>query len=386
MATRVDFHGRLDSKKRTPQGGLRIDANLTRTGVFLYRDARGATVREYRPPEEVFKADSLETLKLATLTVGHPDMVRTDNFRDLSVGIVAENVRPRDQYVAADVLVQDQDTIDRVEREDLVELSCGYEVDLDLTPGTTPEGERYDAVHRNIRYNHVGLGGPGWGRAGSNVRLHLDGGEGSDTPVDLDEAGNVRLDSYSPVMTAEEKARLDRAEAERDAFRLDADNAKKALDAEKAERAKLEADQRNKHDAGQISALVAARVSLEGSARAVLGTDFKSVKSDGAPKSDSEIVAEVLAKADPSLKIDGREPGYLRARFDVACEAATKALEAHGALNAATGAPEVKADGSKIDAVTTPKKDALDEAFEIAEERRKASAKAGPPAGAVTRK
>ncbi len=40
-------------------------------------------------------------------------------------------------------------------RGDAMQLSAGYELDLDRTPGTAPDGRRYDAVQRNIRINHV---------------------------------------------------------------------------------------------------------------------------------------------------------------------------------------------------------------------------------------
>jgi len=45
---------RLDGK-RTPQGFLRADAVIARTGVQLYRRGDGTTQREYRPPETVFE-------------------------------------------------------------------------------------------------------------------------------------------------------------------------------------------------------------------------------------------------------------------------------------------------------------------------------------------
>ena len=43
--------GEVKARKRTPQGGLVADANLTRTGVFPYRMEGGGTRRELRSPE-----------------------------------------------------------------------------------------------------------------------------------------------------------------------------------------------------------------------------------------------------------------------------------------------------------------------------------------------
>ncbi|MGL4443640.1 MAG: DUF2213 domain-containing protein, partial [Alsobacter sp.] len=62
------------------------------------------------------------------------------------------------------------------------ELSWGYDVDLEETPGSSPEGERYDAIQRGpmrddgkrgpITYEHLAIVPDG--RAGSSVRLRAD--------------------------------------------------------------------------------------------------------------------------------------------------------------------------------------------------------------------
>lgn len=353
MAKRLDLIGKLDGKQRTPQGGLRVGANLTRTGIFDYQGPSGL-VREYRPAEEVFRADSLETLKLAPLVIGHPDMVRTDNYRQHSVGVVAENVRQDGMFVTADVLVQDAKAIDAVEAGELVELSCGYEVDLDHTPGTTPDGERYDCVQRNIRYNHVGMGGPNWGRAGNQVRLHLDG------------KGDVVLAHYTPDMSEELQKRLDALQAQFDA--LKSENEQLRADASSAK-----ASIGNMIDRSEIPALVAARVALESSARAILGPEFKS---DGL--SDEALVDAALAHAAPSLKLDGRSPEYRRARFDAEVERAGRVDAAHAAVVVASTPTE--------SAEAPPEKSRLDQAIERAEEERKLASQGGAPAGALIRK
>jgi hypothetical protein len=55
---RFDFNGSYKDFKRTQQGFLRVNARLSKTGVFNYDQKR-----EYRPDEEVFRADSLESLQ-----------------------------------------------------------------------------------------------------------------------------------------------------------------------------------------------------------------------------------------------------------------------------------------------------------------------------------
>jgi hypothetical protein len=370
---RVDFFGRLDGKRRTPQGGLRVDANLTRTGIFTYRGPRGETIREYRPADEVFKADSLETLKLAPLVIGHPDMVRADNFKSVNVGVVAENVRASGEYVASDVLVQDRKTIDAIEAGDLAELSCGYEVDYDPTPGVTESGEHYDGVQRNIRYNHVGLGPKGWGRAGSEVRLHLDGDGHVVLPV-ADAPAEVPTLARMPTIE-EVTLRADKAEAERDA--LKAENAKLRADADaaKAESARKDGAYAKFLDPKEIPAMVAARVALEGSARAVLGAELVTVREDGTPVDELEIMRAAIVKHDPTVKLDGRNEHYVRARFEMLTEAVKREDASHANANASS------ATGGEA-----PAKSRLDLAIEAANTAAAEAAKAGPPAGALVRK
>lgn len=174
---RTDFaSARLDAIQRTPQGGLRIAANLTREGVLTYSDGKGATWKEYRPEDEVFAADSLSSLRAAPVTDLHPQkLVTADSWRTDAVGHVCDDVARDGQFVTATVIVQDAAEVVRIDAGERKEVSCGYECDVDKTPGTTPTGERYDAVQRNIRYNHVALGPVGWGRAGPEVSLRMDG-------------------------------------------------------------------------------------------------------------------------------------------------------------------------------------------------------------------
>lgn len=167
--------GEVHDRKRTPQGGLVADANLTRTGVFPYRNADGTTRMELRRPSEVFDRTSLDTYPLAPVTVDHPGRVGPHNWRDHAVGTVGAAVRQHGDFVRGELHLQDGKTADRAEAGDLREISCGYTCDLDPTPGEY-QGQLYDAEQRNIRINHVAVGPPGWGRMGPDTRMHLDSG------------------------------------------------------------------------------------------------------------------------------------------------------------------------------------------------------------------
>jgi hypothetical protein len=157
----------------TPQGFAKIPASITRTGVLEYKLPNGQKWKELRLPEEVQRADSLATLSGAPVTEQHHGMITPDNVGDHQVGYVAGDARFDEKMVDADLLIQQRKTIDGVKRGDLKEVSAGYSCDLELNDGEW-EGERYDAIQRNIVYNHVAIGPENWARGGSELSLHLD--------------------------------------------------------------------------------------------------------------------------------------------------------------------------------------------------------------------
>ncbi len=215
MALRFDI-GTLRPPKRMKNGMLRADGLLTRTGVFEYLNSDGSLRREYRPPEEVFHQDSMESFALAPFTDGHPpEVVTAENARKYAVGSIGELVR-RDgrDHLAASVVVFDSQTIAKMEAGQ-VQLSCGYEVDLDETPGVTPEGERFDAIQRNIRGNHVAL--VAQARAGDSARVRMDGAVQQEkamnpTPKTEETESKGRADQASDVAAV--RARADQAESD----------------------------------------------------------------------------------------------------------------------------------------------------------------------------
>src|ERR1043165_8957180 len=90
MVQRYDV-GRLDRAQRTGSGGARVPASIARTGVQVYQDDAGRTVREYRPAAEaVFAPASLAPLGSIPVTIGHPGRVDSTNWRKHAVGHVTD--------------------------------------------------------------------------------------------------------------------------------------------------------------------------------------------------------------------------------------------------------------------------------------------------------
>ena len=164
-------------REYTDEGFLKVPARISRIGIQEYlavemgltdRDPKDI-IRVYRPEEEVFSDNSLNSFTSKPVTNNHPpELVNTKNFRQYGVGFSGPEVT-RDGMFAKTVLnVTDEEAIKNIE-SGKVELSNGYTADIDWTPGVTPDGEQYDAVQRNIKGNHIAI--VERGRAGPACRV-----------------------------------------------------------------------------------------------------------------------------------------------------------------------------------------------------------------------
>lgn len=291
---------KLDGITKTPQGGLRIPATLTRTGVFEYRRADGSTSRELRHPDDVFSAPALESFANAPLTIGHVGTITPDNWGAHAVGHVVGTPRKDADFVAADCQVMRGDAVKQIEEGTLKELSCGYEVELEQKSGVY-NGERYDCIQRKIKGNHVALLPEGSGRAGPDVKLRVDSADDIGTrldeavsyPVNVSDKKEPVKDTETPKAEASAEVLLGRIDA------LSAENAelKKRLDAAPA----------------AIEAAAAARSSLVAVVSPLMPKEWKS---DG--KGEDVIVSEALKSLRPTLNQDGKSKDYLRGAFEQA--------------------------------------------------------------------
>ena len=183
--SRYDF-APITGSETTSEGYLRVWCRAARTGTQLYRRADGSQVREYRPPEEISNPDSLATFGMKPATWGHPPvLLDASNTKQYQVGYSGSQVRYNDGFVEVALVVTDADSIEKIKRKDATEVSAGYKVDFDPTPGISPEGEEYDGIQRNIRVNHIAI--VPRGRAGPEVRLLLDRMDAADA-VSIDPA------------------------------------------------------------------------------------------------------------------------------------------------------------------------------------------------------
>ena len=188
QVSRYDY-GQVTKSEVTDEGYLKVWCKAARVGTQLYTRGDGTQVREYRPEDEVSNPDSLASFGMKAVTLNHPKVLLDSKTTKLhQVGHAGSHVRFSDGFVEVALVITDQDAIDAVQRGDAQEVSAGYRVDYDPTPGVTPDGESYDGIQRNIKVNHIAL--VARARAGREARLLLDSCDRNDAVADIEPPSN----------------------------------------------------------------------------------------------------------------------------------------------------------------------------------------------------
>lgn len=348
---RFDFAPIIGSET-TEEGYLRVWCRAARTGTQLYRRADGSQVREYRPPEEVSNPDSLTTFGMKPATWGHPPvLLDAANTKQYQIGYSGSQVRYNDGFVEVALVVTDQDAIEKIKRKDATEVSAGYKVDFDPTPGLTPEGEEYAGVQRNIRVNHIAV--VPRGRAGPEVRLLLDRMDAADAvavPPDLTRShesalqpsthaspvmATVKLDgleidlpaeaatavqSFARDMERQLKAvsterdeltsKLDSLQADFDSIAYEKEAAEGRADALEERITELEATS-SRVDTAELDKLVASRLSTLQKLAPAFAEDFKF---DGVDEAD--LYAQAFENLTGSAPREDADPSYIQGVVD----------------------------------------------------------------------
>jgi hypothetical protein len=318
----------LGKATRDSRGYLKFDANLTRVGVLKYRNADGSIRRELRHPDEVFKSDSLATLGGATVTDLHPsEMLSPHNYKQYTVGDVSERIKNDGRFVTGTVTIKEDSMIQAIGKGDRRELSPGYRCTLDNTPGEY-NGEKYDAIQRNIIYNHVGIGPSGWGRSGSDVALRLDGDDAAsyspavNKPPDDNQRENgkmkIHIDGVEFEAGSESAVQAWNKHYSKLADKLKEtetklDNANGKLEAATSKTTDLEAKLKEATDLKRLDAMVEQKVELVAKGREILGKD-----ADLAGKTPRQIKEAVLTKLNENVKFDGKSDAHIDGMYEVA--------------------------------------------------------------------
>ena len=277
----------------TQDGYVTTLARAVRTGVQEYAGYEVGlvdvdVVRVYRPPSEVFSADSLGTFSHAPVTMDHPnEMVTADNWKDLAVGEVSTEALRDGEFIALPLILKDADAIAKV-KDGKVELSAGYTAMLDFTAGVTPDGDAYDAKQTNIVINHLAIVDSA--RAGHKARIGDAAATWGASPSTLTK-GTVMADLVT-VVVGDKAVQVSASDADV-ITKMVADH-KTAIDAKDTEIGTLKAENAETAasvlDADALDELIAAHVDVADKAKSLI---------DGyeiAGKSISDMRREVVGK------------------------------------------------------------------------------------------
>ena len=193
-----------DKVRTTNDGYLVATPRVARTGVQLYYGSElgmtGADANKIfkinRPEEEVFKTDSLATYGFKPVTDDHPPKeVTAETWKDYARGQVGGEVLRDNEFIRVPMAVMDARTIKKIDGGK-VEISVGYDCEIEMTPGTLKDGTAFDGSQKNIRVNHVAIVDAA--RGGAKLRF-------GDTSASLPEANKLFTGDQIPGSTKREE-------------------------------------------------------------------------------------------------------------------------------------------------------------------------------------
>lgn len=302
--------------KKTPEGYLKGEAIVTKTGVFKYRNQDGTYRYELRHPDEVFKAESLETLKGVPITIDHPnEFVNAENSSSLMVGLTGESINIDGDFIVSSISITDQKGVKEV-TNGKQELSMAYSHDRIEESGEYL-GAPYTHKQTNIQYNHLAI--VDRGRAGRSARIITM--DGIDYDIDDYNNNNEEVNTMSEKELNKIVERLSAIEStmkeNQDADNAMAlDDAKKKIDLLQGEldglNSKLaEAVKSNdESDESVIQAKVKERVDVMVKAKNVVALD------NADELTNREIMEAVIKSTAKDADLEGKTDAYIAGRFD----------------------------------------------------------------------
>ena len=320
---------KVTHREFTDEGFLKVPGRVAKTGIqqYLRKELQldgdpNEVVNVFRPEDEVFKAESLDTYNCADITIRHPgDLVNAKNYSATSKGVVRGSGRRDGDFVVADLIIKDQLAIDDINAGN-AELSAGYTADYVAQEGTAPSGENYQYIQRDIRVNHVAI--VPMARAGRQARIFDNQQrETAMTKVTLDSGRSVDVqDEATALLVTDAFDRLNKevTGANKAVSDAQAEIQKKqaVIDAQKEEIDALKL----KSSDEEIKLRVDRIATVKDAAIKIAGDTFTTDSMD-----DVEIMRSALKVARPANEWADRSADYIRASFDMALESAKASPE-----------------------------------------------------------
>jgi hypothetical protein len=330
----------VTQRKTTPEGFLEVSAVFARTGIQQYTAAQvGATDRDpheivnvYRPADEVFSQESLDSFRRKPVTNDHPGgagRVTADNAKHLQVGMSGDHVARDGELMRGSLTITDGTTIREVEGGKR-QVSLGYDCAF-LPEAGTHDGVPFEFTQRKIRGNHVAI--VDRGRCGPTCSV-LDGadcdGECNHDGGDPMKTSNITIGDSEievPEAVAKHIAQLtaDMEEAKEKAKDMESEKEKAEDEAEEAKKKASEAEAAK--DAALDKAVSKDDLQKLIADQAVLIHDAKRLYPgiEPAGKTAAEIRREVVAQVLGADVVKDKDDTYIEVRFDVLTEGGNEA-------------------------------------------------------------
>lgn len=326
MQIQLTDKAEINGVRVTSDGYVTGFARVARTGIQEYMAAElGITdgdptriVRVYRSEAEVFSKDSLSTYAYRPVTSNHPDVqVTADNWKEHSRGQTGPDIARDGEFVQVPMVLMDRAIIKEWE-DGKRELSMGYSAEIVMTDGVTPEGEKYDAIQKNLRMNHLAL--VSRARGGDKLKL----GD-SKTEGPLVTTKTIMFDGISIEVTdagAQAIEKLQSKLTDASAKAAEADVAHKAAIADKEKElatkdAEIDALKSKVLDDAAIDKRVQERADLIATAKSVADQDYSGMSVD-------QIRAKAVSTKLGDAAIKDKSVEYVNARFDILAEDSVK--------------------------------------------------------------
>lgn len=174
--------GTQDKREIDNNGFVEVfDNPISCVGIYQYINTPGApeqgkVYRVLRSEDELSRQETLDSLRLMPIVDDHPiePGMLGDNRNAINPerkgihGVVGEKVYFKDGTIYGNLKIHSSSLLDKIDVQGKRELSAGYWAEYDYTPGIW-NGQEYDAIQRNITFNHIALVDSG--RMGSSVSV-----------------------------------------------------------------------------------------------------------------------------------------------------------------------------------------------------------------------
>lgn len=167
----------MTSRKYDGNGWFEVDSNpISQVGIFPYSGAQLGRENEpdrifnvYRPAEELSSPETMDSFRLVPVIDDHVMLGEgAKPAEDKGIeGVIGDKVTFDGNTLRANIKIMSKRLAQKI-KAGKTQLSLGYRAVYDFTPGVY-NGQRYDAVQRRLRGNHIALVENG--RMGAGVRV-----------------------------------------------------------------------------------------------------------------------------------------------------------------------------------------------------------------------